>query len=80
MALLVKAHTIANRMGAQLFDLLALLFDPIAINRRCDIPNCTKPIMHIFYLKWRKSNLKVFNQPQYIESAGHFAEALRLRN
>ena len=47
MALLVNAHTIANHMAAQHPHLLALLFDPIAIGRRGEVINCTKPIMRM---------------------------------
>ncbi|MFQ3183339.1 MAG: hypothetical protein ACI901_000432 [Octadecabacter sp.] len=50
-----NAHTIANRMATQLLDLLALLFEPISIDQRCEVPNCTKQIMHIHVLKGVKA-------------------------
>jgi hypothetical protein len=78
MSLLVSAQTIANRMAVQRPDLLALLFDPIATDRRGEIPDGAEPFMRIPVLNWHAGNLTVFYQRQYIESAQRFADAPRL--
>lgn len=78
MSLLVSVQTIANRMAAQRPDLLALLFDPIATDRRGEIPDGADPFMRIPVLNWHDGNLTVFYQRQYIESAQRFAGAPRL--
>lgn len=78
MSLLVSVQTIANRMAAQRPDLLALLFDPIATDRRGEIPDGAEPFMRIPVLNWHTGNLTVFYQRQYIESVQRFADAPRL--
>lgn len=78
MSLLVSAETIANRMAAIRPDLLALLFDPIATDRRGEVPKRAKPFMTIPVLSWHDGHLSVFYQRQYIESAQRFEDAPRL--
>lgn len=78
LSLLVSALTIYNRMRAQRPDLLALLFEPIATDRRGEIPPGAEPFMEIPVLNWHAGRLTVFYQRQYIESAQRFAEAPRL--
>ena len=46
-SLLVSAETIYNEMRATRPDLLALLFDPIAIDRRGEVPEGMEPYMTI---------------------------------
>lgn len=77
-SLLVSAETIYNRMRAERPDLLALLFDPIATDRRGEVPDGMKPFMEIPVLNWYAGHLTVFYQRQYIDSAQRFPEAMRL--
>lgn len=68
-SLLVSALSIYNRMLQQRPDLLACLFDPIATDRRGEIPEGGKAYMEIPPLSWYQSHLTVFYQRQYIDSA-----------
>ena len=77
-SLLVSAETIYNRMRAERPDLLALLFDPIATDRRGEVPDGMKPWMEIPPLSWHEGHLTVFYQRQYIDSAQRFNGAMRL--
>ncbi len=77
-SLLVSAETIYNRMKETRPDLLALLFDPIATDRRGEIPDGAKPFMEIPVLSWHAGYLTVFYQRQYIDSAQRFDAAMRL--
>ena len=77
-SLLVSAESIYNRMRAERPDLLVLLFDPIATDRRGEVPEGQKPFMDIPVLNWHEGHLTVFYQRQYIESAQRFLEAMRL--
>ena len=77
-SLLVSVETIYNRMRAERPDLLALLFDPIATDRRGEVPEGMKPFMEIPPLSWHAGQLTVFYQRQYIDSAQRFPEAMRL--
>ena len=77
-SLLVSAETIYNRMRAERPDLLAYLFDPIATDRRGEVPEGANPYMEIPPLSWHDGKLTVFYQRQYIDSAQRFADALRL--
>lgn len=77
-SLLVSAETIYNRMRAERPDLLWLLFDPIATDRRGEIPDGQDPFMTIPPLSWYAGHLTVFYQRQYIDSAQRFDGAMRL--
>ena len=77
-SLLVSAETIYNRMKAERPDLLEKLFDPIATDRRGEIPEGEKPFMEIPVLSWNQGYLTVFYQRQYIDSAQRFSEAMEL--
>ena len=77
-SLLVSAETIYNRMRATRPDLLVLLFDPIATDRRGEVPEGMKPWMEIPPLSWHDGKLTVFYQRQYIDSAQRFEGAMRL--
>jgi hypothetical protein len=77
-SLLVSAETIYNRMKEERPDLLKKLFDPIATDRRGEIPNGAKPYMEIPVLSWHEGYLTVFYQRQYIDSAQRFEGAMRL--
>lgn len=77
-SLLVSAETIYNSMRELRPDLLEKLFDPIATDRRGEIPEGGKPWMTIPPLSWHEGRLTVFYQRQYIDSAQRFENAMRL--
>ncbi len=77
-SLLVSALSIYNRMRAERPDLLLRLFDPIATDRRGEVPPGAKPYVEIPVLSWHAGHLTVFYQRQYIESAQRFEGAMRL--
>lgn len=77
-SLLVSAESIYNRMRAERPDLLEKLFDPIATDRRGEVPEGEKPFMEIPVLNWNDGYLTVFYQRQYIDSAQRFDDAMRL--
>ena len=77
-SLLVSAESIYNRMRETRPDLLLRLFDPIATDRRGEVPEGGDPYMTIPPLSWHADKLTVFYQRQYIDSAQRFAEAMRL--
>lgn len=77
-SLLVSAEAIYNRMRAQHPDLLEFLFDPIATDRRGEVPPGEKPYMEIPPFCWHAGKLTVFYQRQYIDSAQRFEDAMRL--
>jgi hypothetical protein len=77
-SLLVSAESIYNRMRAERPDLLAKLFDPIATDRRGEVPEGAKPFTEIPVFSWHRGFLTVFYQRQYIDSAQRFDGAMRL--
>ena len=77
-SLLVSAETIYNRMYELRPDLLEKLFDPIATDRRGEVPEGSQPWMNIPPLNWHEGRLTVFYQRQYIDSAQRFDGAMRL--
>ena len=77
-SLLVSAETIYNRMYELRPDLLEKLFDPIATDRRGEVPEGSQPWMNIPPLNWHEGRLTVFYQRQYIDSAQRFEGAMRL--
>ena len=77
-SLLVSALSIYNRMRAQTPELLERLFDPIATDRRGEVPPGAKPYLEIPVLNWHAGQLTVFYQRQYIDSAQRFPDAMRL--
>jgi len=77
-SLLVSAESIYNRMRNECPELLAALFDPIATDRRGEIPEGAEPFMEIPVFNWHAGFLTVFYQRQYIDSAQRFDEAMRL--
>jgi hypothetical protein len=77
-SLLVSAVTIFNQMHEQRPDLVRLLFDPIATDRRGEIPDGANRYTEIPVFNWHKGHLTVFYQRQYIDSAQRFDGAMRL--
>lgn len=77
-SLLVSVEMIYNRMRAERPDLLERLFDPIATDRRGEVPEGMLPYMTIPPLSWHDGQLTAFYQRQYIDSAQRFDGAMRL--
>jgi hypothetical protein len=77
-SLLVSTVTIYNEMQKRRPDLVALLFDPIATDRRGEIPEGQKPYFEIPVLNWHRGHLTGMYQRQYIDSAQRFPDAMRL--
>lgn len=77
-SLLVSTATIYNEMFDRRPELAGLLFDPIATDRRGEVPENEKPYLEIPVLNWHAGFLTGFYQRQYIDSAQRFPDALRL--
>lgn len=77
-SLLVSAATIYNEMQSRRPDLLELLLQPIATDRRGEVPDEEKPYMLIPVFSDYRGYLTIFYQRQYIESAQRFEDAPRL--
>ncbi len=77
-SLLVSAEAIYNRMRTVRPDLLERMFDPIATDRRGEVPEGMQPFMTIPPFSWHDGKLTVFYQRQYIDSAQRFPDAMRL--
>jgi hypothetical protein len=75
---LVSSTTIFNEMHRHRPDLLKLLFEPIATDRRGEVPEGQKPYFEIPVFNWHKGFLTAIYQRQYVDSAQRFAEAPRL--
>ena len=58
-------------------DLLKLLFQPLATDRRGEVPEGQKPYFEIPVFNWHKGFLTAIYQRQYIDSAQRFPEAPR---
>ncbi|MGE0152415.1 MAG: TauD/TfdA family dioxygenase [Reyranellaceae bacterium] len=75
---LVSSTTIFNEMRRRRPDLLRLLFQPIATDRRGEVPAGMKPYFEIPVFSWHQGYLTAIYQRQYINSAQRFPEAPRL--
>jgi len=74
-SLLVSGSTIYNHMLDRDPALAAMLFDPIATDRRGETPPGEEPFTRIPVFNWHDDVLTVMYQRQYIESAQRFADA-----
>jgi Taurine catabolism dioxygenase TauD, TfdA family len=77
-SLLVSTTAIYNEMLRRRPDLAVLMFDPIATDRRGEVPEGQKPYLEIPVLSWHAGFLTGFYQRQYIDSAQRFPDAPRL--
>jgi hypothetical protein len=77
-SLLVSTSTIYNEMRRRRPDLVALLFEAIATDRRGEVPEGQKPYFEIPVLNWHAGCLTGIYQRQYIDSAQRFPDAPRL--
>ena len=75
---LVSSTTIFNEMRRRRPDLLALLFQPLATDRRGEVPEGQKPYFEIPVFNWHEGFLSAIYQRQYIDSAQRFPDAPRL--
>jgi hypothetical protein len=75
---LVSSTTIFNEMRRRRPDLLALLLEPIATDRRGEVAVGEKPYFEIPVFNWHDGYLSAIYQRQYIDSAQRFPEAPRL--
>lgn len=77
-SLLVSAMTVYNEMYRRRPDLLRLLLEPVATDRRGEVPEGMEPFLRIPVFSDYADRVTVFYHRQYIESAQRFAEAPRL--
>jgi len=75
---LVSSTTIFNEMRRRRPDLLTLLFEPVATDRRGEVPEGQKPYFEIPVFSWHEGYLTALYQRQYVDSAQRFPEAPRL--
>ena len=75
---LVSSTTIFNEMRRRRPDLLRLLFEPIATDRRGEVAEGQKPYFEIPVFSWHAGFLTAIYQRQYIDSAQRFPGAPRL--
>ncbi|MGE4080265.1 MAG: TauD/TfdA family dioxygenase, partial [Reyranella sp.] len=75
---LVSSTTIFNEMRRRRPDLLELLFQPLATDRRGEVPEGRKPYFEIPVFSWHRGFLTALYQRQYIDSAQRFPDAPRL--
>ena len=77
-SLLVSSTTLFNEMRRRRPDLAALLFEPVATDRRGEVPVGMKPWFEIPVLNWHEGFLTALYQRQYVDSAQRFEQAPRL--
>ncbi len=77
-SLLVSSLTIFNEMRKQRPDLLRLLLQPIATDRRGEVPVGMKPYFLIPVFNYYQEYLTTIYQRQYLDSAQRFPDAPRL--
>ena len=75
---LVSSTTIFNEMRRQRPDLLKLMFQPVATDRRGEVPQGQRPYFQIPTFSWHKGFLTAIYQRQYIDSTQRFPDAPRL--
>jgi hypothetical protein len=77
-SLLASSLTVFNEMRRGCPELAALLFQPLATDRRGEVPQGMKPYFEIPVFNWHEGQLTTIYQRQYIDSAQRFADAPRL--
>lgn len=77
-SLLVSVEAAYRHMVQQRPDLAARLFEPVATDRRGEVPEGEQPWFEIPVLSWFGGRLTGLYQRQYIDSASRFDEAPRL--
>jgi hypothetical protein len=74
-SLLASAETAYRIMVARRPDLAPLLFEPVATDRRGEVPEGAQPWFEIPVLSWYDDQLTVIYQRTYIDSAARFPDA-----
>ncbi len=77
-SLLVSSTTLYNEILTRRPDLAPWLFEPVATDRRGEIPAGMKPWFEIPVFNWHEGFLTALYQRQYVDSAQRFPEAPRL--
>ena len=77
-SLLVSSTTIYNEFRRRRPDLVPLLFEPIATDRRGEVPEGEKPYFEIPIFTWHEEYLSALYQRQYVDSAQKVPGAPRL--
>ena len=77
-SLLVSTLTLYNEMQRRHPDLAPLLFEPVATDRRGEVPEGMDPWFEIPVLNWHEGRLTGLYQRQYIDSAERLPDAPRL--
>ncbi|MEO8345206.1 MAG: TauD/TfdA family dioxygenase [Betaproteobacteria bacterium] len=75
---LVSSVTIYNELRERRPELACLLFEPLATDRRGEVPPGAAPYFAIPVFNWHANTLSAMYQRQYIDSAQRFAGAPRL--
>ncbi len=75
---LVSSLSIYNEMYQRRPDLLRLLVEPVATDRRGEVPVGQKPYFEIPVFNWHQGLLSTIYQRQYIDSAQRFPDAPRI--
>jgi len=78
LSLLISAETVFNELHKRQPDLLELLLQPIATDRRGEVPEGMLPYLLIPVFSWYAERVTPFYQRQYIDSAQRFEDAPRL--
>lgn len=78
LSLLVSANSVYNELYQRRPDLLRLLLQPIATDRRGEVPPDSDPFLLIPVFSSWHGHMTVFYQRQYIDSAQRFSSAPRL--
>jgi len=77
-SLLASSLTVYNEMRQRYQSLTDRLFEPVATDRRGEIPSGQKPWFEIPVLNWHQGYLTALYQRIYINSAARFSEAIPL--
>ncbi|HVO06502.1 MAG TPA: TauD/TfdA family dioxygenase [Burkholderiaceae bacterium] len=75
---LVSSITLYNELRARRPELAACLFEPLATDRRGEVPPGARPFFEIPVFNWFAGRLSTIYQRQYIKSAQRFPDAPRL--
>ena len=75
---LVSSNTLWNELRERAPELAARLLEPIATDRRGEVPAGEKPYFTIPVFNWFDGHMSAIYQRQYIASAQRFADAPRL--
>jgi hypothetical protein len=75
---LVSSSALYNELRARRPNLAARLFEPLATDRRGEVPPGAKPYFLIPVFNWFAGRLSAIYQRQYIDSAQRFEDAPRL--